>query len=163
MARDHIGTFVDALVVKALAGFDNNESAFFNHAHMTKPHPEKCSSSPPGLVSEMKPFTYEPPKLVDLSRRETARGDCTNGYSPGTYAQCGSGASAGEQCQNGTSATQGCLCTGSTAGSSYECKAGPCPSGVCYSPCSAGGQLCNNGGTAIRCSTTGTTCSPTGS
>jgi SynChlorMet cassette protein ScmD len=112
---DHIKAFVDELVAEGLAGFDSTECG-----------PEKSSSSPPEEVSALKPFTYEPPKLVDLSGEQTASG-----------ATCSSHGSAGGSCYAGAGATV--CCNSGTCGSWDSC----CGSGTC--PDAYGDRWCYGG------------------
>ena len=85
-AGDHIGAFVDALVAEGLAGFDSS-----GLGPDTAGRPQKAF--PPGYVSEVTPFNYEPPKLVDFRDPRTAQGNYTPGS--GDSGTCNSGHAAG--------------------------------------------------------------------
>ncbi len=115
-ARDHIGAFVDALVREGLAAHGD-----------TLPHRERTSQSPIGASNDLKPLTYEPPRLVNLSSGQSALGVCA------------SHGSAGGDCYTGGGAT-GC-CSYGGCGTPYS---SPCCSGTC------GGTDCGNGSYACN-------------
>lgn len=116
-ARDHVGAFVEALVREGLAA--HGDSAFYG---------EKFSHAPVAALNEAKPFTYEPPRLINLSSGQSALGVCA------------SHGSAGGDCYSGTGAT-GC-CSSGGCGTPYS---SPCCSGTCGgTDCGFGFGACNS-------------------
>jgi SynChlorMet cassette protein ScmD len=129
-ARDHIGTFVEALVAQGLAGVDR--MAF---------GPAKNSIIFPERLGEEKPFRYEPPQLVHFLTNHPARGLCQ--YGSGDSASCLSGKIAGSRCQTGYDAANDC---GTGASKHGNCLDGGTP----QNNRNAGGvpaNTCNTGGT----------------
>jgi SynChlorMet cassette protein ScmD len=158
-AGEHIGTFVDALVREGLAGYnlatfgpvDNLRNAV-DRATLDL---EKWFYSSPGVVSEAKPFTYEPPKLVDLSgKASVARGDCGNGS--GDTGNCWNGGGPTFQCLSGNSASSYSCCTGTGPGWTSNCNPGNCAHRDVS--CQPGGMLCQfgDGAGGTQCCQTGT-------
>jgi SynChlorMet cassette protein ScmD len=121
-ARDHIGAFVDALVREGLAACGDRWSCR-----------EKNSHVPLGPLNEVKPFTYEPPKLINLSSGQSALGVCA------------SHGSAGGDCYTGAGAT-GC-CSSGGCGTPYGgvCCGGTCGGITCGSGTGACDSFCTNG------------------
>jgi len=107
-------------------------------------------------------FPYETPALVDFGGGQVAHGDCLGGSHDSDNCQdgggagksCWSGPSPTYNCQTGTSAGYGCLCTGNSPGWANACWAGNCPQAFSQT-CADGGTLCQNGGSALRCTTCG--------
>jgi hypothetical protein len=144
-AGDHIRAFIDALVTEGLAGFDSSD-----FGPDTAGRPQKAF--PPGYVSEVKPFTYEPPKLVDFREGQVAYGDCsyTGSSAGGTCTTNGNNATAicSSNGNNGTVPCPGC-CDGNCDTAYYGCSYGSCNnSGCCVG--SGESQLCYCGHTAER-------------
>ena len=126
-ASDHIGAFIDALVAEGLAGFDRSRFGLPDDAGRA----EKCSSPPPAPLSEMKPFTYDPPKLINLnSRADAAHGNNCSGHGSGATGLCSSGHVACS-CSSGTSTTYTFCCNPSGSCASYT---DPCCNGTCVDP-----------------------------
>ncbi len=128
-ARAHIEAFVDALVALGLAGYDSTQFG-------PGSGPEKLPSFHLGALSEAAPFTYEPPKLVDLSgAAQAAHGTCVFGGSGVPFGYCGHGTSQAGDCAGG--ALPGLECySGSNKGNSVTCYAGPCGApDLCTSGC----------------------------
>ena len=143
---DDVGAFVDALVAEGLAGFQSTECGPRVDAQRSVPDLEKCSS-PVGGQNEAKPFTYDPPKLIDFTGGPAARGDCYDHGSHGGSCQGGGGAT--DCCDSGTcpSTTRyNCTCfgycvaeTNCYGGTSvvYHCSSGD----VACNVCTTGGNL----------------------
>src|SRR5271157_1996773 len=74
-ASDHIKAFVDALLAEGMAGFDRTRFGLPD----TADRPGNSSSSPSAAVSEVQPFTYQPPRLVDLNGSPAYGDDCNDG------------------------------------------------------------------------------------
>jgi SynChlorMet cassette protein ScmD len=125
-ASDHIKAFVDALLVEGLAGFDRTRFGLPNTADRWG----NSSSSPPAAKSEVQPFTYEPPRLVNLNGSLAYGGDCNDGSAATNY------------CHNGPVP---CICNYGPADDYSGCRqgnatfcAGCCGSGTQASGCSGG-------------------------
>jgi SynChlorMet cassette protein ScmD len=136
-AREHVSAFIDELVAEGLAGCDHIGCG-----------PQKSSSRPLGPLSEMKPFRYEPPKLIYFRQRAVAQGYCYGGSQ-----NCGGCVGGGQPavgctpggshcyCQPGTTNTIQCEC-GTTPGTGNYCGAGGCD----YVSCGGGsGASCHTG------------------
>jgi len=135
-AREQVGAFIDELAAEGLAGFGSTGSGL----PAGEERPESFPSLPSGHICELKHFTYEPPKLIDLSRRrKEAYGDnCSPGsmatnncYPHGNQATglCFPGTSANYCYANGTAAHQtNCLSGSST---NAECNYGSAALGYC--------------------------------
>jgi SynChlorMet cassette protein ScmD len=116
-AREHISLFVDALVAEGLAAYSDSGS-----------YREKYSHVPLAPLTEAKPCTYEPPKLVNLSSGQSALGACSGHGSHG--GSCASGAGATGCCDSGTCGTP---------------SGGVCCSGTCGGPtCGSGTSACDS-------------------
>jgi hypothetical protein len=119
-AGEHIGSFVDALVMQGLA---------------TYPDPgcyrETDSQSDFPALDGRKRLPYEPPNLIDLSSGKAARGDCGgHGSQPGDCYMNGNGALG--CCNSG-----GCPLTPDTP---------PCCPGTCgATSCGDGNYACEHG------------------
>ena len=153
-SRDHIRTFVDALVRKGLAAYGN--ARFYD---------ARNSSFRLGVSSGSAPLSYEQPKLIDLGSGEAARGSCGNhgsqvGVSCSTgnaaaaccgYGSCGaayggvccSGTCGGPTCGNGTSACDSYCYTGT--GNSSNCGYGSGPYYQCLNGSATGNGQCRCG------------------
>jgi SynChlorMet cassette protein ScmD len=138
-ARDHIGAFVDALVGEGLVGDGIARFGLPNNRDRMALHPGKCSFSSLGHVSEVKPFIYEPPKVVDLNSKQVAHGCCLSGTSPASDCSdggflvtvCVGGACTVNFCQSGSNANHECNC-GSIISNNYDyCGSGGCDSYSC--------------------------------
>ena len=133
-APDQIREFVDDLVAQGLAAVEHTMSGPAQRSFFLAEEP-----------TEVKPFPYEPPKLIDLSGKQAAYG-ATCG--PGSHATgtCGAGVSPTTNCSGGTSASSGsCSVTGSSAN-------GNCSVNGSY----AAGSCLSNGLTAnMACTATG--------
>jgi SynChlorMet cassette protein ScmD len=155
-AREHIGVFVDALVAEGLAALGDSES-----------YREKSSHTPLAAVNEVKPFTYDPPTLVDFTAGRQARGTTCSGH--GSHGgSCGSGAGATTCCYSGTCGTPpanctcygggcgyydngtGCDCNGACV-DSYGCNYGSDAGTFCYTGGCAYYHICNTG-SGLSCS-----------
>jgi hypothetical protein len=113
----------------------------------------------------VRPFNYEPPKLVDFRQGRTAHGDCTSGS--GNSSTCGTGHGAG-CCNTGSGGTLYACCDyGGCAiyGQGYQCVGGcgPIPSvgGSGYGLDYCGGGSYVGCGTGV-CVGIGGFCNPTG-
>jgi SynChlorMet cassette protein ScmD len=140
-AEEHIGAFIEALVAEGLAGYK------------LTPPTEKCSHHAAAIESEVKPWAYEPPRLVDLSgKSRVAYGDCTPGSTDSF--SCTAGGTANQLCTaNGTSAGGKC-CTGTSPATMHNCQKGSCVvAWGCPYDCSDGGRMCSFGTDAVRCCT----------
>ena len=161
-AREHLTVFVDALVRERLAAY----GTMWPH-RKERPHP------PLAGLTEMEPFTYEAPKLVNLGSGQSALGDCTSHGSRGgsccggSYAsyQCNSGTCPGSTCTSGSTDST-CCSSGGCHGSGGGCTDGNCDDG--YYCCSTGGlpnwcgigptgegQGCGNGQCTANCGSGG--------
>ncbi len=111
-AREHISVFVDALVAGGLAVHGDTGS-----------YQERPPHAPFGPLNEVRPFTYEPPKLINLSSRQVANGhlSCATQGSQSS-GNCGSGGSAGQACCGGSCGTPPSCCSGT-------CDTASCGSG----------------------------------
>ena len=162
-AGEHIKAFVDALVAKGLAGLDSNLT------DRATPRLKTSASSFSGALSEVTPFTYEPPQLVDFLGEQTAAGKCCGtGTSPQSWTigccggvcvtggDCGSGACASGNCNStGTSAAGAWCDTGSSP--TFNCGNGSSPgNGHCAATGSSASGTCTSGSTASSGCTTGT-------
>jgi SynChlorMet cassette protein ScmD len=128
-ARDHIGAFVDALVTEGLAGY--GDTGFYR---------ERSYHFPLGALNEVKLFTYEPPKLINLSSGQSALGVCA------------SHGSQGGDCYTGGGATGCCDYGGCGTPSSAPCCSGTCGSSDCGSGTSACSDYCHSGtGNSSNC------------
>ena len=71
-ALEQLGAFIDELAAEGLAGFASTGPGLL----AGEKRPESFPSSPSGHLCELKSFTYDPPKLIDLSGgRQEAYGD----------------------------------------------------------------------------------------
>jgi hypothetical protein len=128
-AGDHIVAFVEELARHCLAGYEAES------VHETR----GCIPPCPPCASEIR-FTYEPPRLINLSGEAPAKGYC---------------------CSSGTYATgDGCGCTGQCVDLSGYCSPGACANFYCvtgltaYTGCRTGcdgypnGAICTSGSCA---------------
>ena len=144
-AREHVGAFVDELTAGGLAGFDGTRSDL--PAGLKKP--ESFSFLPSGHVCELKTFTYQPPKLIDLSwNRQAAHGLCNPTGAGDTGCKTGSGEGGNGPCQGGTAASF-CYDTGALPGHA-NCLPGACTVAECNAGTGARGE-CNSGGAPYYC------------
>jgi len=135
-AREHIEVFVEALVAEGLAKYGDKA-----------PYREKSSRTPVVAVNEVKPSTYEPPRLINLSGGQAALGVCA------------SHGSSGGDCGSGTGATGCCGTGGCGTPHGAPCCAGACQTPLCSSGNSACDSYCTTGtGNSVNC---GTGSSPT--
>ena len=130
-----VGAFVDALVAEGLAGFQSTESYPLAVAQRRAPYLGKCPS-PVGGQSEAKPFSYDPPQLIDFTGGPAARGDCYNHGSQG--GNCQYGGSATDCCISGGCGSSTSPCCSGTCGDSDPCSCwqGNHPTWDCYDGCS---------------------------
>jgi len=140
-ARDHVTVFIDELAAEGLAGCD-----------LVGCGPKKSSCRPSEPLSEVKPFRYEPPKLIDFVRESmeaqgaqcfaTGAGACGGCLGTGSHpsVNCTNGASKCD-CLTGTSNTTQCAC-GTSPGTTNFCGSGNCD----YVTCGTGtGATCHTG------------------
>jgi hypothetical protein len=90
-------------------------------------------------LSEMKPFTYEPPKLVDFKGAQVAHGACGNGSHPS--GSCGGG-NVACYCSGGTSDTYTGCCGSGGCAVQQGCADGGCDATCCGSGSSQGASCC---------------------
>jgi hypothetical protein len=149
--HDSVGAFFEALVAEGLTGFQCTEPEPCAGARERR-WLENCSA-PVSEQSEAKPFTYEPPKLVDFTGGRAARGDCTDHGSQGG-AMCVPGAGASSSCYTGA-----CWCTkGEALGNDACCdgSGGAIGANFCWNGGSVAGD-CIGGGNPY-CGHCGTGC-----
>jgi SynChlorMet cassette protein ScmD len=144
-ARDQIGAFVDALVTERLAAYGD-----------TGLYPERTFHFNLAALNGIKPCTYEPPKLINLSSGQAAQGACgTHGSQTGV--DCWTGAAAAQCCNSGScGAAWGGVCCGGTCGYA-QCQSG---TNACDSWCVTGyGNTpnCGTGETPTYVCSTGNT------
>jgi SynChlorMet cassette protein ScmD len=124
-ASDDITAFVYALVTEGLAALDSSEWGL-----------EQRSRHAPARPSEVQPFTYEPPRLINLNSDQEAYG-----------ATCSNGSHANPCCAStGSLATSACY-TGGSRSPAADCCAGTCgtPPACCGGGCPAHLACCNSG------------------
>jgi SynChlorMet cassette protein ScmD len=129
-ACDHIDGFVATLLTEGLVGCGDKVS-----------YAEKCSHRPPAGLAEVKLFTYETPRLVNLSSGQEALGACVSHGSQG--GNCYTGAGATGCCISGGCGTNNGTCCSGTCGSPDGCGCGSCY-GYCDTG-SGGGHWCYGG------------------
>ena len=139
-ASDHIRAFVDGLIEEGLAALDNREWS-----------PEKRSHHSAADQCVFSPFTYEPPRLVNLNSERAAHGGSCSFGSVNTFGSCGQGNHACGTCSGGTSASYKSCCTGPCDDS---CTCGACKSSSCND--GGVGVYCHNGTTVDNCNSGGT-------
>jgi SynChlorMet cassette protein ScmD len=129
---DHVRAFVDELVAEGLAAHGDEGS-----------YREKCFHPPLAGLNEIKPFTYEMPRLVNLSSGQEASGTTCSGH--GSHGgSCYAGAGATVCCSTGTCGTNNPSCCSGSCGTTPSCCGGSCDT----SNCSSGGAT----GCACSCS-----------
>ena len=135
-ALEQVGVFIDELAAEGLAGFRSTGSGLA----ADEKRPESFPSPPSGHICELKSFTYERPKLIDLGgKRQAAYGDnCSPGsfasnncYPNGSQANglCFPGTSANYCYANGTAPHQANCLSGSSTNA--ECNYGSSALGYC--------------------------------
>lgn len=141
-ASDHVRMFIDALVAEGLAAYGSMGLTGKN----PPPFPVR------NQAREMDPFTYEPPRLVNLSSGQTALGDCAGTGSHG--GSCCGGSTASYKCNSGTcfgycvnGDSDGTCCSIGSSGPCVTCGA----SDNCSGKGSMCGQSCCNGPTPVYC------------
>jgi SynChlorMet cassette protein ScmD len=145
---DHIRAFVDDLVAHGLVGLDSADCGLGSSQ-------EKLHSSPPGALSEVTRFRYEPPQLVYLNSEQEAHGvsPCTFG-SQAKGGKCQVGNHACAACSGGTLASGSGCCTGTCIGSDPACG---CGNSYCANPCGCPPPACPGD---CECSGCGYGCCP---
>ena len=122
--REHISTFVEALIAEGLAAYSATES-----------YPEKHSYPPFAVPSQENSCTYEPPRLISLSSGLVAQGACGS-HGSQTSVSCGYGSAAAACCNSGSCGTP----------NSNPCCSGTCGGATCASGTGACDSYCTNGG-----------------
>ncbi len=153
----HLRVFAHALVAGGLATYGDTGS-----------YRKKNSHALLAPWNEVRSFTYEPPKLVNLSSGRAALGACGN-HGSQTGVSCGSGNAAAACCTSGSCGTDmGYCCAGSCgtppgccgcgncqSACDFDCFNGTCPVYFCWNGSSANNK-CNSGsGTPYGPCTTG--------
>jgi SynChlorMet cassette protein ScmD len=137
-AKEYIRVFVDALVAEGLAGCGD-----------TRSYRDKSSHALLAALNEVKPFTYEPPKLINLNSRQAAQGACSGGSQAPCCSPTGHLAtSPGSGCSFGCGDTydKNCACTGGCPDGTGVCYSDGCHPTCCQYPL---GNCFN--GTATTC------------
>ena len=124
-ASEHLVAFVEELTNNGLVGREGEKSS-------------DCGTRPCVCAGATK-FTYEPPRMVNLTGESRALGDCYLGSD--AVGMCGPGHSATGECAAGSSPATTC-CGGNVK--TYPCGAG------------GSGQNCSNGNSAGWCCQPGT-------
>jgi SynChlorMet cassette protein ScmD len=144
-AGGHLAAFVEELTRQGLAGYDVKQG----HDHKGRISP--CPTCISEKVADAIQFSYEPPKLINLSGERAAGACCYSGTTPGLatccygdcvdYPQCysggcansycGTGSSASDKCMSGTSAQYQCNCGDSVSNMGYSCGGGSCDALAC--------------------------------
>ncbi len=146
--------FVRALVVGGLASYGDTRCC---------PEDSDASLAPSG---GMKPFTYEPPKLINLSSGKAAQGACATRGSQ-TFVNCSTGNAAAGCCISGSCGTDYGYCCAGTCGTppgccgcgncqsycDFNCGNGTCPMYFCISGSTAGNDCTDGSGTYRTCDT----------
>jgi hypothetical protein len=125
--------FVDELVGEGLAGC--GDSGFYRKNH---------SRAPLAGLNVVQSFTYEAPRLVNLSSGQTAHGDCNGGSSAGCCGTNGHMATACYTNGNGGGGPSSCSCSSGGCDMYNSCVGGGgtgTPACWCYTGCSASSGL----------------------
>jgi SynChlorMet cassette protein ScmD len=151
----HMKVFVHALVAGGLAAY--GDTGFYR---------EEGSHALLAPLNEVKPFTYEPPELVNLSKGLAAQGACGN-HGSQLGVNCTTGNAAAGCCISGSCGTDnGSCCTGfcgtpppccgcgnCQSYCDFNCNSGTCPMYFCESGSTAGNNCWNGNGTYATCGT----------